>query len=274
MLTAKPAVVVRSGEEAPSQTAKTTHKHLSPFQVEKFRFLFNSFFDIEKNNLIEADDIEAFIEKLRSYAGWEKGGKKHDYLRDIEKTFFECIKDQLKAEYQAEEGSPEDAMISWEEAFKKHSNCDTSKMNLDQWLNMWGRLCYKSAGIADFPIWVQLLPDIFFQVMDRDQDGVASLDEVTNFYEHFVGIEDKEKLDKISKEGYRVLTADGDYVLTKEHYFFCFANFLLGKSIYGPGKYIFGVFDNRELEETYKVIYTDAAMDDEWEHLTPAASFE
>jgi len=249
-------VTVRS-ELCASQTALTTHKHLSPFQVEKFTFLFTAFFDIEKNNLIELDDIEAFIEKLRNYAGWEKNSRQHFYLRDIEKTFFECIKDQLKAEYQAEEVSEEEAKVSWEEAFERHSKQDTSKMNLDQWLNMWGRLCYKSAGIADFPIWVQLLPDIFFKVMDRDQDGVASLDEVTNFYQHFVGIEDKEELEKISKEGYRVMTANGDYVLTKEHYFFCFANYLLGKSIYGPGKYIFGVFDNRELEEAYKVIYND-----------------
>ena len=36
---------------------------------------------------------------------------------------------------------------------------------------------------------------------------------------------------------------------------FCFANFLLAKGIYGPGKYIFGVFDNSEIDGTYKVIY-------------------
>jgi len=252
-----PNLVFRSGEGDHSQTALTTSKHLSAFQVEKFKFLFNAFFDIEKNNLIEQDDIEAFIEKLRNYAGWDKGSKQHLQLRDIELTFYECIKDQIKAEYQAEEGPPEEALISWEEAFKHHRDVDTSKMTMDQWLNMWGRLCYKSAGISDFPIWVQLLPDIFFQVMDRDQDGVASLDEVKNFYEHFVGIDDKAELEKISLEGYRVLTAGGDYTLNREHYFFCFANFLLGKGIYGPGKYIFGVFDNRELNESYKVIYNN-----------------
>ena len=29
------------------------------------------------------------------------------------------------------------------------------------------------------------------------------------------------------------------------------------RDIYGPGKYIFGVFDNRELDHTYMVKYND-----------------
>ena len=51
-----------------------------------------------------------------------------------------------------------------------------------------------------------------------------------------------------------------DYKLTRENYDFVFANFLLGKDIYGPGKYIFGVFDNREIDETFPVKYN---VDDE-----------
>ena len=43
---------------------------------------------------------------------------------------------------------------------------------------------------------------------------------------------------------------------------FCFANFLLGRDIYGPGKYIFGVFDNREISETFKVKYNESEEDE------------
>ena len=53
------------------------------------------------------------------------------------------------------------------------------------------------------------------------------------------------------------MTANGDYKLNKENYDFCFANFLLGKGIYGPGKYVFGVFDNRELDEKFPIIYNE-----------------
>ena len=47
------------------------------------------------------------------------------------------------------------------------------------------------------------------------------------------------------------------YMLNQENYLFCFANFLLGRDIYGPGKYIFGVFDNREMNEKYQIIYNE-----------------
>ena len=70
-----------------------------------------------------------------------------------------------------EDGDEKDSMISWEDAFNRYKQVLFDKrptMNLKQWLNMWGRLCYGSAGISDFPIWVQLLPELFFQVADRD----------------------------------------------------------------------------------------------------------
>jgi len=38
---------------------------------------------------------------------------------------------------------------------------------------------------------------------------------------------------------------------------FVFANFLLGRSIHGPGKYIFGVFDNSDIEEGFKVRFEE-----------------
>ena len=38
---------------------------------------------------------------------------------------------------------------------------------------------------------------------------------------------------------------NGDYKLDYKSYQLLFSNFLLGKTIYGPGKYLFGVFDNR-----------------------------
>merc|ERR1712154_720067 len=83
-------------------------------------------------------------------------------------------------------------------------------------------------------------------------DGLLAYEEVKNFYKGCLGI-DPSKLEKTCKEGYRAMTANGDYRLTKTNYDFVFANFLLGKDIYGPGKYIFGVFDNREIDETFPV---------------------
>merc|ERR1712113_367581 len=178
-------------------------------------------------------------------------------MKDIHSTFYECIRDQVRAEFQAADVSEEEAKISWEDAFKKYSDRNLKKsMNLQQWLNMWGRLCYGSAGISDFPIWVQLLPSVFFDVMDKSCDGTVHESDLRAFYEHFVGVSSDE-IDKVTANGYAQMTANGDYKLCREHYFFCFANFLLGRDIYGPGKYIFGVFDNREIDHTYMVKYNE-----------------
>ena len=104
--------------------------------------------------------------------------------------------------------SEAESMISWKDAFEKYSDKNIGRsMNLKQWLNMWGRLCYGSAGIADFPIWVQILPEIFFKVIDRTDNGILEVDEVRNFYKHLIGITDPVQLEKISKEGYRAMTA-------------------------------------------------------------------
>ena len=67
----------------------------------------------------------------------------------------------------AKETSEEDAKVSWDEAFRRTTEVDTSKMNFNQWINMWGKLCYGAAGIRDFPIWVQILPHILFRIMDK-----------------------------------------------------------------------------------------------------------
>jgi len=239
--------------------ALTTAKHLSPFQVEKFTYLFTAFFDAGlKNGLIEKDDIDAFTEKLRIYTGWDKQSKQYLELSDVNATFHECIIDQLRAEFQAKEVPAEEEMISWEDAFERYSNDRAGKsMNLQQWLNMWGRLCRGSAGISDFPIWVQLLPDMLFRVIDRDCDGILNFDEFKNFYRLLIGIQDPLELEKVCQEGYRAMTANGHYKLTKQNYYFVFANFLLGKDIYGPGKFVFGVFDNSNIDEKYIVKYND-----------------
>ena len=63
----------------------------------------------------------------------------------------------------------DDTLISWDEALKKTPE-EGVHVNLDQWLNMWGKLCHGSAGLSDFPVWVQLLPKIYFSVVDQDSE--------------------------------------------------------------------------------------------------------
>ena len=54
--------------------------------------------------------------------------------------------------------------MSWEEALRPN-RVHMSSISLKSWLNMWARLCLGSAGMDDFPIWVQLLPRVLFNVI-------------------------------------------------------------------------------------------------------------
>merc|ERR1719323_2808596 len=67
----------------------------------------------------------------------------------------------------------------------------------------------------------------------------------TTFYERFAGLSGSE-LERTTTQGFKTATANGDYKLDYGSYKLLFSNFLLGKTIYGPGKYLFGVFDNRD----------------------------
>merc|ERR1711962_119384 len=118
-----------------SHSALNTHKYLSPFQVVKFSYMFDAFFDIEKSGLLEEDDLDAFFNKIIKYLGVEPNSKRYFRFQDVKNSFWECIKDQLVREYKADDDG--DAMIGWAEAFAKAREVDTSKMTLTQWLNMW-----------------------------------------------------------------------------------------------------------------------------------------
>ena len=100
--------------------------------------------------------------------------------------------------------------FQWEEASKPHP-LPNPDITLDDWLNMWGKLCHGSAGISGFPIWVKLLCQIFFDTIDRDHDGVLSKQEMRNFYEVLIEVPQAE-LDKVTNEGYRAMTAVSIYI--------------------------------------------------------------
>lgn len=229
-------------------------RYLSSFQIEKFTYMFNSFFDDSNGDgMLQKADIDALIERLRVYRGWTTDSPHYNRIHDVMYSFYDCLAEQVRHEKFC--SSEAKGFDSWAEAKSKY---DTSvdNISLNQWLNMWGRLCRGTAGISGFPFWVQLLGIIFFEVIDRDEDGLLEFEEIQNYYKGLVGVK-SEDLYVVSKEGFRVLTANGGYILNKDNYLFCFANFLLGRDIYGPGKYIFGVFDNREMNETYKIIYNE-----------------
>ena len=91
------------------------------------------------------------------------------YLKSMQKMI--PFTTSLDIYFEDEKTTEEECLIPWKEAFNRYRDVQFNvipRMSEKQWMNMWGRLCLGSAGISDFPIWVQLLPELFFEVADRD----------------------------------------------------------------------------------------------------------
>jgi len=226
-------------------------KHLSKFQIEKLTYFFQSFFDANFDGVIDSEDFDLLNERLRKHAGWHMMQEEYKLMIDTNRVFLECLLDQVEKE-QDDEGLEH---RTWEEALKP-VKFEVTSINLEQWLNMWGRLCKSAAGIDQMPIWVQLLPTLLFKVMDcQEKPGEITKGELHHFYKEFTGLVGSQ-LSETANEGYRSMTADGEFTINLVNYKLLFSNFLLGKTIYGPGKYIFGCFDNSDMYQKYQVLYT------------------
>merc|ERR1712107_388672 len=113
---------------------------------------------------------------------------------------------------------------TWEEALAPNKLILES-VTLNQWLNMWARLCDGAAGMNNFPIWVQIIPNIMFAVQcGKNKKGIITKDCLRHFYLNFAGVEAAD-LDKLTEAGFDTMTAHGDYELDLENYKLLFANF-------------------------------------------------
>ena len=227
------------------------HKRLSPFQIKKFTFFFKKFFDVNNDGIVDALDFTKLNERLRIMAGWGKNSEEYMTLADTNSVFLECLLDQVKKEGKNQEGLE---YRTWEEALKPRK-LEVTSITLNQWLNMWARLCEGSGGMQDFPIWVKLLPQLMFAVqVGKNKEKQITKACLKNFYACFAEEMEEKELEELTEVGYASMTAHGDYELDEDNYVLLFSSFLLGRTIYGPGKYIFGCLDNSDLHTKYPII--------------------
>ena len=104
------------------------------------------------------------------------------------------------------ERAPVKEDMTWEEALRPNKVSVTS-ISVKSWLNMWARLFRGSAGMDDFPIWVQLLPRVLFNVIvAREGADCISKEGLKFFYEKFAGLSGAE-LEKTTEQGFKTATA-------------------------------------------------------------------
>jgi len=223
---------------------KTWHQYLSPFQEEKFAHMFHIWFLPYNVNVLESHNIPDWIERLRVYSGQETDSQAHNRIHDMFDVFWEALVDQHHME-RKEDNKPK----TWEEARKaKPADWYTSAtVSLTTWLNMWGGLCHNARGFAYFPSWVRAIPDIFFELMDQDNDDEINAEELKNFFVSFLGMKDHEGMGESVKDIYYEMTMHGETTLNRYQYQQVFANFLLCRTKVGPGHLIYGPMEDQDI---------------------------
>ena len=74
-------------------------KYLSPFQVEKFTYMFNVFFDKHGGDgLIQKEDINELLEMFRSYCGYDKTNPRYLRMVDVMGAFYDCMVEHVTQE--------------------------------------------------------------------------------------------------------------------------------------------------------------------------------
>merc|ERR1712037_272721 len=142
---------------------------LSPFQREKLTYFFKQFFDFNEDGKIDAADFEGLNERLRKMGG---GG------RTTRST----------STWSITTGSSLSVSSSrcWQRGTRRVWRRGAGRKLLlpARWLHMWARMCKGSAGIDDFPIWVQLIPRVIFNVIwSKMRVDYITRESLRNFYE-------------------------------------------------------------------------------------------
>ena len=76
-----------------------TSKYLSAFQVEKFTYMFNVFFDKHGGDgIIQKEDINELLEMFRSYCGYEKTNPRYLRMVDVMGAFYDCMVEHVTQE--------------------------------------------------------------------------------------------------------------------------------------------------------------------------------
>ncbi|XP_005107567.2 sarcoplasmic calcium-binding proteins I, III, and IV [Aplysia californica] len=190
---------------------------LSPFQKEKLQSYFK-FLEPDANGKLESHSLDRILKRIFEFTRWQKDSAKALQCKEIHTAFFEILFEKA-----VEEGGKR------------------GMASLDDWYHIWAHILPGCKGMSNFPVWLRLMPKMLFDMIDRNGDGLITEEELIRFYREMVKVEDP-ALEGHTKEAYKDMTDGGRYPLNLDGYEQIFANFLIGKTPHGPGKYIFGCF--------------------------------
>merc|ERR1719438_214509 len=109
------AIVRRDSSHSLGDDISKTSKYLSAFQVEKFTYMFNVFFDKHGGDgIIQKEDINELLEMFRSYCGYEKTNPRYLRMVDVMGAFYDCMVEHVTQEKMR--NAEAEGFDTWEEA--------------------------------------------------------------------------------------------------------------------------------------------------------------
>jgi len=201
---------------------------LSDFQKEKLEYYFR-FLCPSEAGYLDPQSITKFMNKVLEFTGWEEDGRLAKECREVHVAFFEVLFEKSKEEA---------TLVS-----TKNIDMTLDKCSKDIWLAMWSHMLTGAMGISNFPIWLRLMPKYLFKMIDRSDKGYLTADDLAVYYRDMIHLEE-DQVRKVADKAYEQMTDGGKWPLTLESYEQLFANFLIGRTPYGPGRYIFGCFEH------------------------------
>ncbi|KAB0801521.1 hypothetical protein PPYR_05875 [Photinus pyralis] len=194
---------------------------LTQTQSYKLNHFFTCLLDHDRDDLVSDQDFESLSERLRHFADWSINSAEFNILQQVERGFMDTFLEDITDERLG---------------FKVNNQIFITK---DGWLHKWAQLLSTSRNLTDFPIWLQYLVKILFQVINRSGSGIISRDELSAFYSSVLGF-DAIRVGEILDVAYQAMTSNGDHPLGYRAYRLCFANYLLGRYPNGSGQFLLG----------------------------------
>ncbi|KAL8585451.1 hypothetical protein ACOMHN_024611 [Nucella lapillus] len=237
---------------------------LTAFQEEKLNYYFK-FFKPNEANELDRNSLRNFMDRVLEFTGWDPNSADARATYEVHENFFETLFDKTSEGEQTCTVSLEDWMSVWRNLLP---GCKSSG-NFPVWLRLLPRQLFRaldrdsqySKSSGNFPVWLRLLPRQLFRAMDRDKDGKITEEELFNFYHYMVKLPYDEARTN-SKLAYDQMTDGGKYPLNLDGYGQIFANFLLGGTPYGPGRFIFGCFEHSVPTTPFRLIQPAPEPDD------------
>ncbi|KAI0215465.1 hypothetical protein LSAT2_032484 [Lamellibrachia satsuma] len=151
---------------------------LADFQRKKCLRVFNNFFDVNGDGVVNWDDFEKVIEKFQEAYGWQ---------RDSEKC----------------RASLETLRRVWDGIKSCGDGDEDGKITEDEWMVMWEKCAQEREASGQLPDWQNNYMDFLFGVSDTSGDLLIDKDEFTDTYRVYgLSVENcGNTFDRISTDG-------------------------------------------------------------------------